>query len=125
MAWKMTSPTKVTNDIFDEVLGYTRAVDNPKRYSTTRRSRPIYEHAQDMLITGETAENDLTVDEVEDVLLNPENTTLVSRTSGRPITFGWTLTDRHIAVIWETVCDNPKMIRVRTAYEVEPKGRRA
>jgi hypothetical protein len=87
MAWKMTSPTKVTNDIFDEVLGYTRAVNNPNG---------IQQH-----------------------------TTLVSRTSGRPITFGWTFTDRHIAVIWETACDKPKMIRVRTAYEVEPKGRRA
>ena len=66
--------------------------------------------------------SDLTVDEVEDVLLNPESNTLISRTSGRPITFGWTLTDRHIAVIWETVCDDPKMIRVRTAYEVKRKG---
>jgi hypothetical protein len=71
------------------------------------------------------AENDPTVDEVEDVLLNPKSKTLISRTSGRPITFGWTFTDRHIAVIWESVCDDPKMIRVRTAYEVEPKGGRA
>ncbi len=70
------------------------------------------------------AEHDLTVDEVESVLLNPENSTLVSRSSGRPITFGWTFTERHIGVIWETVNDNPRMIRVRTAYEVEPrKGR--
>jgi hypothetical protein len=51
--------------------------------------------------------------------------TEISRTSGRPITFGWTFTDRHIAVIWETVCDDPKMIRVRTAYEVEPKRRKS
>ena len=71
------------------------------------------------------AENDLSVDEVEDVLLNPESNTLFSRTSGRRITFGWTFTDRHIAVIWETVCDNTKVIRVRTAYEVQPKGRKA
>jgi hypothetical protein len=71
------------------------------------------------------AENDLTTDEVEDVLLNPESSTEISRTSGRPIPFGGTFTDRHIAVIWETVCDDPKMIRVRTAYEVEPKRRRS
>jgi len=70
------------------------------------------------------AENDLTIDEVEDVLFNPGSETLTSRTSGRPITFGWTFTGRHIAVIWETVCDNPEMIRVRTAYEVKPKGRK-
>jgi hypothetical protein len=36
------------------------------------------------------AENDLTVDEVEDVLLNHDNETLIRRTSRRPITFGWT-----------------------------------
>ncbi|MFI5459102.1 MAG: DUF4258 domain-containing protein [Isosphaerales bacterium] len=70
------------------------------------------------------AENDLTVDEVENVLLNPENDVLISRTSGRPLTLGWTFTGRHIAVIWETVCDNPKMIKVRTAYEVEPRRRK-
>jgi hypothetical protein len=69
------------------------------------------------------AENALTVDEVEDVLLNPDNETLISRPSRRPITFGWTFTGRHIAVVWETVCDDPKMIRVRTAYEVRPQRR--
>ena len=41
------------------------------------------------------AESDLTVDEVEDVLLNPENETLISRTSRRPITFGWTYRPSH------------------------------
>jgi hypothetical protein len=56
--------------------------------------------------------------------LNPGSKTKISRTSGRPITFGLTYTDRFIAVIWETVCDDPKMIRVRTAYEVEPKRRK-
>jgi hypothetical protein len=71
------------------------------------------------------AENDPTVDEVEDVQLNPDNETLISRTSRRPITFGWTFTGRHIAVIRETVCDDPKMIRVRTAYEAPPKRRKS
>ena len=71
------------------------------------------------------AENDLDVEEVEDVLLNPDNETVVSRTSGWPITFGWTSTGRHIAVIWETVCDDPRMIRVRTAYEVKAKRRKS
>jgi hypothetical protein len=71
------------------------------------------------------AENDLTVEEVEDVLLDPDNDVEVSRSSGRPITFGWTETGRHIAVIWETVIDDPKTIRVRTAYEVRPKRRRS
>jgi hypothetical protein len=72
------------------------------------------------------AENDLTVEEVESVLLNPKNKDAISRTSGRWITFGWTSpTHRHIAVIWETICDDPEMIMVRTAYEVDPKARRS
>ena len=58
--------------------------------------------------TSSMHENDLSVEEVEDVLLDPDNEVLVSRTSGRPITFGWTSTGRHIAVIWETVIDEPR-----------------
>jgi hypothetical protein len=69
------------------------------------------------------AENGLTVDEVEDVLLHPMSRAVVSKSSGRPITFAWTLTGRHIAVVWEVVNEDPRMVRVRTAYEVSPKGR--
>ena len=61
------------------------------------------------------AENDLSVEEIEDVLLDPDNEVQVSRTTGRPITFGWTSTGRHIAVVWETVIDDPRTVRVRTA----------
>ena len=71
------------------------------------------------------ADNDLSVEEVEEVLLDPDNDVQVSRTTGRPITFGWTSTGRHIAVVWETVIDDPKTVRVRTAYEVSPKRRRS
>lgn len=71
------------------------------------------------------AENDLSVQEVEDVLLNAENEVHLSRSTGRPITFGWTSTGRHIAVVWEIVIDEPRTIRVRTAYEVRPKRRRS
>jgi uncharacterized DUF497 family protein len=61
------------------------------------------------------AENDLSVEEIEDVLLDPDNEVQVSRTTGRPITLGWTSTGRHIAVVWETVIDDPRTVRVRTA----------
>jgi len=71
------------------------------------------------------AENDLSVEEVENVLLDPDNEVQVSRTTDRPITFGWTSTGRHIAVVWETVIDDPRTVRVRTAYEVSPKRRRS
>jgi hypothetical protein len=71
------------------------------------------------------AEHDLTVDEVESVLRDPKSKDGISRSSGRPIMYGWTFTQRHIAVIWETVRDDPERITVRTAYEVEPKARRS
>ena len=70
------------------------------------------------------AENGLTIEEVEDVLLDPKSRTTQSRTSGRPATFGWTTTGRHIGVFWEVVNDDPRMIRVRTAYETDPPLRR-
>ncbi|MGO8902639.1 MAG: hypothetical protein ACLQU5_30480 [Isosphaeraceae bacterium] len=59
------------------------------------------------------------------MLLDPGNEVQVSRTTGRPITFGWTSTGRHIAVVWETDIDDPRTVRVRTAYEVSPKRRRS
>jgi hypothetical protein len=69
------------------------------------------------------AEHDLNVEDVEDVLRNRDNEAKVSRRSGRPIVFGWTATGRHIAVVWETICNDPRMVRVRTAYEVKPRRR--
>jgi hypothetical protein len=64
------------------------------------------------------AEHDLTKEEVDDVLMNPENPTTESRSSGEALTFGWTTTDRYIAVVWEHVLDDPWTIRPVTAYEV-------
>jgi uncharacterized DUF497 family protein len=63
------------------------------------------------------AQHGITMDEAEDVLLNPGNKVVRSRTSGYPLTMGWTSTGRYICVIWEVVNDDPKMIRVRTAFE--------
>jgi uncharacterized DUF497 family protein len=67
------------------------------------------------------AEHSLSIEEVEDVLLNRDATDVTSRRSGRAISFGWTATGRHIAVVWESISDDPRMVRVRTAYEVIPK----
>ena len=44
------------------------------------------------------AEHDITVDEVEDVLYDPRNTTGPSNHAGRMLTSGWTETDRFICV---------------------------
>ena len=70
------------------------------------------------------AENDLTPEEVDSVLTNPKNPTEESRSSGEPITFGWTSTGRHIAVVWEHVHDDPLTVRPITAYETPPPRRK-
>jgi len=66
------------------------------------------------------AKHSLTTAEVEDVLMNPNSKTTRSRTSGRPITFGWTPAGTHIAVIWVKTGDNPTRIYPITAYPAPP-----
>lgn len=68
------------------------------------------------------AEHGLSKEEVEDVLGNPANSTMQSRTSGRPATLGWTSTGKHIIVIWEEVQDDPLTAFPITAYEVPPQA---
>jgi len=53
----------------------------------------------------------------EEVLLNPGNVVVPSRSSDRPITFGYTSEGRYLAVVWEEVADDPRMIYPVTAYE--------
>ena len=65
------------------------------------------------------AEHDLTPDEVESVLLDPEAVENVSRSSVRPMVFGYTFTDRYIAVVYEVLSDDPAILRPITAYEVD------
>jgi hypothetical protein len=64
----------------------------------------------------------VTQDEVEEVLDNPDSETTTSRSSGSPITFGWTSTGKYLAVVWERVDDDPLTIRPITAYEPTPEG---
>jgi hypothetical protein len=45
----------------------------------------------------------------------------VSRSSDRPTAFGWTAAGDRIAVVFEDVCDDPKMVYPITAYIVPPK----
>jgi uncharacterized DUF497 family protein len=68
------------------------------------------------------AEHGLTIDEVESVLADPRSITGKSRSSGRPITFGYTDTGRYIGVVWEEVNDDPRMIAVVTAFEPDDEG---
>jgi len=70
-------------------------------------------------------EHDVTVEEAEEVLLNPENEREVSRSSGRPVTFGYTSTGRFLGVVWEEANKDPLMIRPITAFDSpEPRGRK-
>jgi hypothetical protein len=64
------------------------------------------------------AENDLTPDEVDSVLLDDTIPVDRTRTTGRPCKFGWTQTGKHIIVVWEELSDDPLILCPVTAYEV-------
>jgi uncharacterized DUF497 family protein len=61
------------------------------------------------------ADRGLTQDEVEAVVCDPYDDD-VSRATGRPCVFGWTVTGRFIIVIYEEV--GPDEVQVMTAYDV-------
>ena len=70
-------------------------------------------------------DHDVTMDEVEDVLYDPTSVTSVSRSSGEPITFGYTASGRYLAVVWEHIQDDPLTMRRITAYDApEPSARK-
>lgn len=65
----------------------------------------------------------MTAEEVEEVLLDPETEVDNSRSSGRPIAFGWTAGGRRIAVVFEFE-DDPELVLIRpkTAFPVRGRG---
>lgn len=65
-------------------------------------------------------EHDVTIEEAEEVLLNPQSSRAVSHTSGLPTAFGGTSTGRYLAVVYELVDDDPLTLRPVTAYDVPP-----
>ena len=67
-------------------------------------------------------EHDVTIEEAEEVLLDPESSRAPSRTSGLPTAFGRTSTGRYLAVVHEVVDDDPLTLRPVTAYDVPPPG---
>jgi hypothetical protein len=66
---------------------------------------------------GHIAEHGISPGEVEEVLLDPDSDTTFSRSSGMPITFGFTADGRYIAVVWEHVMDDPLTMRPITAFD--------
>ncbi|MCY2988080.1 MAG: BrnT family toxin [Planctomycetota bacterium] len=69
------------------------------------------------------AEHDVTPEEVEEILNDRHSQTAYSESSGRPITFGWTADGRYLAVIWELVDEDPRIVYPVTAYEAPEPGR--
>jgi len=69
------------------------------------------------------AEHGITMEEVEEILLNPKSSTTVSKSSELPITFGHTSSGRYLAVVYEHLDDDPWMLRPVTAYDA-PEPRR-
>jgi hypothetical protein len=61
----------------------------------------------------------VTREEVEEVLLDDESEIEVN--SGRPTAFGWTSSGERIAVVFEEVSEDPRLIYPITAYRVPPK----
>ncbi len=62
------------------------------------------------------AENDLTKEDVEDVLTHPTSEGK-SRSSGRAVAWGYTSDGRYIIVVYDEIDEDT--IRPVTAYEVE------
>jgi hypothetical protein len=71
------------------------------------------------------AANGVTVEEYAEVFAANYGSATISRESGRPITFGWTSTGKHIAVVWDEVqSEDPLIIRPVTAFEAPPRRRK-
>lgn len=65
------------------------------------------------------AEHGVTRREVEEILNDAASQTGRSRSSGRPVTFGYTAAGRALVVIWEMVEQDPLVVYPVTAYEPE------
>jgi len=61
------------------------------------------------------AEHGFTPEDIESIVLNPDRLS-VSRSSGRPIAFGWTDNGREIAVVYERI--DEWTVYPITAFEV-------
>ena len=70
------------------------------------------------------AEHGVTMEDIEDVLSDPNSSTTTSKSSDRSVTFGETRGGRYLAVVWETVLDDPMTLYPVTAYDApRPRSR--
>jgi uncharacterized DUF497 family protein len=74
------------------------------------------------------AEHGIAADEAEEVVRASYEDAVASASSGRPTVFGWTITGKYLAVVFEIIDDEAPQVYVVTAYEApppaEPKRRR-
>ena len=64
------------------------------------------------------------VEEMEEILHDRDAEDTTSKSSGRPITFGYTSSGHYLAVVWEHVDDDPLTIYPITAYDAPERKRR-
>ena len=62
----------------------------------------------------------ITRDEVEEILQEHYPGQATSRSSGRPLVFGWTTTGKYIVVSYEDISGSADTVYPVTAYEVTP-----
>lgn len=71
--------------------------------------------------TRHVAEHGVTPEEFEEVVLAPASRPAVSRSTDRPMRFGWTSTGKHLAAVFEVGTDGVyTVVRPITAFEVDP-----
>lgn len=68
------------------------------------------------------AQHGITQDEFEEVVMNDWPPSATSRSSGEPMSFGWTVTGKYLACVYEAVEQNPPAVRPITAFESKPPG---
>ena len=66
----------------------------------------------------------VTTEEVEYVVLGPNNRCERSRSSTHWITFGSTKTGRYFMVVWYAIGEDPEEVTVVTAYDIDRPKRR-
>ena len=65
----------------------------------------------------------ITRDEVEEVLDTHYPGQATSRSSGRPLVFGWTSTGKYIVISYEDMLSDAPAVYPVTAFEVTPPAR--
>jgi hypothetical protein len=66
------------------------------------------------------AEHGISVAEAEEVVRASYEAAVTSESSGRPTVFGWTITGKYLAIVFEIIDDEVPQVYVVTAFEAPP-----